>query len=510
MLASEAVATNKVSLTMSSTVRISRDPGDFEFPASATRYVVEATYDGAAVPKRIEGTIAKGTPGPIDVPLPDVASGGKVTVNVMLYSATNCLVGTARTDPIVNLPATAGLIPVEIKETLVPLNAQTQYQHALILKVANGRRAWLPDRAPVLTRANLCAGNDNAICALDGITVHTPSGMAGYGYFAGGQSLPQCGGTGATATPAASTGAFHLLQNEFLGIDPDSGLKLLSCGATEPIGVVYDPQSPAVGGRNFFVQPAADGYHVRSVDLTPGKPFDLSQTLSWGRFSFVQDALAVLPSGFLVGVNRINHKMEVLQLPKAPVDGAAEPVAVPFASMRCGLGTRAGLLDTPVAVATSRGAVLVLEQGNARIQALDPAANPVELFAGKTTNLVALKADPGAIYLDLAVEGAGYMYVLSYAGNGADPGDYHLDIYAPDGTFVSRTGGVACARIAVDTFRVLYALNYAPVVGSTRIEPSVSQWQPSPDAACKSASASRASIGSDRLASACGMTSATA
>ena len=68
-----------------------------------------------------------------------------------------------------------------------------------------------------------------------------------------------------------------------------------------------------------------------------------------------------------------------------------------------------------------------------------------------------LQADPGgATYLDIAIEGLGYIYILSYTGNGAQAGDYHLDVYNPDGTFLCRTSGVAAARLAVDTFRNIY------------------------------------------------------
>lgn len=475
--ASAAISKNTVSLKMASTVRVSRDIRDFQFPASARRYVVEAVYDGGAIPLRAEGTMDAGTAGPIDVVLPQVASGGQVVVTVSMYSATDCLVGYVKSQPIVNLPATAGLIALSIVETLAPLNAQTQYRHAQILGHVAGRRSWQAGPAPTQTAASLCAGADGAICSLDGITVHTPTGMVGYGYFAGGQPLPPCGG-------ATGTGALHVIQNESVAADPDGAFKLSPCGGTQPLGIVYDAQGPAVGGHHFFVQPGADGFHLKTVDLAADAPFDFDQPLAWGRFKFAQDSLAVLPSGYVVGVNRRTHKMEVLTLPTAPVDSARAPDAVRFAHMRCGRGRQHGRLDTPVAVATSRGAVLVLEQGNARIQALNPSGHSVRLFAGKTTSIVRLRAETGVTYLDLAVEGAGYMYVLSHVGQGGGVSDYRLDVYTPDGAFLNRTTGLAAARITVDMFRVLYTLNYAPIPGSPRVEPSLSKWNPSADATC--------------------------
>ena len=103
-----------------------------------------------------------------------------------------------------------------------------------------------------------------------------------------------------------------------------------------------------------------------------------------------------------------------------------------------------------------------------------------------------LRPTPGktATYLDLATEAKGYIYVLSYVGDGSSTSDYLLDIYDPDGAFVCRTPdarvsstpqNVAAARIAVDVWRNLYALNYEKMVGpGGRTEPSISHWFPSP------------------------------
>jgi len=152
---------------------------------------------------------------------------------------------------------------------------------------------------------------------------------------------------------------------------------------------------------------------------------------------------------------------------------------VPFATLLSGQGTRAGLLDTPVAVASGPGnSVLVLEQGNARVQALDPWGNPVNLWDFGQTNLMPLLAETGIVYLDIAVEGLGYIYVLSYEGNGTAAEQYRLDIYDRLGEPLSRTTGVAAGRMAVDLFRNVYTLNYETLVGVQGVEPTLSQWLP--------------------------------
>jgi hypothetical protein len=464
------IANNTVSLSTTTTVRVKKDPRDFQFPVSATTCNVEATYDGGAVPRTASAALVQGRVDPLDVVLEGVPSGGKVSFKVSLLSDDGCLVGTATVGPIVNVPANTTTVEIEIVELVAALKPNTQYQHTRRLAYRNGARTWLALPAPELTRVNLCQGSDDAICDLRGITVHTATGMAGYGFQAGGQGLSACGGGG--------SGVLETIQNVFLGDNPERGLKFVGCGYAQPVGIVYDPNGPASGGHHFFVQPSDDGFHVRSAAIDSAAPFDLAQTKSWGRFTQALDSLAVLPSGYVVGVNRQTHKMEVLLLPAQPVDQAAEPQAVPFAVMKGGQGTRAGLLDTPVAVAGFRGAVLVLEQGNARVQAFDPSGNPVNLFANATTNLMPLHESTGVTYLDLAVEGEGYMYVLSYTGAGQTPGQYRVDVYTPDGALLCRTSSVAAARLAVDLFRNLYTLNYEPLIGSPRIEPTLSQWRP--------------------------------
>ncbi|MEO7335307.1 MAG: hypothetical protein ABIV63_01900, partial [Caldimonas sp.] len=466
VLASPAIARNKISLKMDTTVRIARDPRDFQFPAAARSWLLRAYYDGGATPLEASGTITQGTSDPIDAVFPGVPSGGKVRFTVLMYSNDGCLVGYAQSDSIVNMPATAGLVQLPITEMLASLKASTQYQHSLQLGVQGGAHVWQSTSAPTQTRTSLCQGNAGAVCELNGISVHTASGMVGYGY-SGGTTL--CGG---------GTGIGHTARNLFLGHDADRALKSLGCGYAQPVGILYDTSGPTVGGRHFFVQPAADGYHLRAVTLDDTTPFPLTSQLSWGRFNNALDSLAVLPSGVVVGVNRQTHKMEALLLGSKPVDQAQEARSVPYATLLSGQGTRSGLLDTPVAVAAFGGAVLVLEQGNARVQALDPNGNPVLLFANGTTNLMPLRAETGIVYLDLAVEGQGYLYVLSYQNNGTDPSEYRLDIYKPNGDFLCRTTGVAAGRLAVDLFRNVYTLNYAPLIGLGSVEPTLSQWLP--------------------------------
>jgi hypothetical protein len=57
--------------------------------------------------------------------------------------------------------------------------------------------------------------------------------------------------------------------------------------------------------------------------------------------------------------------------------------------------------------------------------------------------------------------------------------DYRLDIYNPDGSFLTQVAGLAAARLQVDLWRNLFTLNYEILQGSGRTEPSVAEWIPS-------------------------------
>lgn len=473
VLASAAITKNRLSLTMASTVRLSRDPADFQFPASARKWVAKAYYDGGAIPRTHSGAMVQGQVDPIDIVFAGVPSGGKVRFVVSLYSDDGCIVGLAQSDSLANLPQTAGLVPLSITERRAALTASTQYQHSLKLAYTASGHVWQSGPAPQQTLVNLCSGGDSAVCELTGVTVNTASGMAGYGFRSSVQSL--CSG---------GSGSGYTARNLFLGHDPDSAAKSLGCAYSQPVGLLYDPVGPAAGGRHFYVEPGDGGFHLRAVPLDASTPWSTGSHLSWGAFTEALDSLAVLPSGYVVGVNRQTHKMEVLLLTETPVDQSDESQAIPFATPKCGEGTRADLLNTPVAVASWNGAVLVLEQGNARVQALDVHANAVNLFASGTSSLMSLQPESGVTYLDLAVEGQGYMYVLSYQGDGTLATQYRLDLYTPDGAFLSRTAGVPAARMAVDLFRNLYTLNYETLTGTPSPEPSLSQWLPITPGAC--------------------------
>ncbi|QJW85404.1 hypothetical protein HK414_24700 [Ramlibacter terrae] len=167
--------------------------------------------------------------------------------------------------------------------------------------------------------------------------------------------------------------------------------------------------------------------------------------------------------------------MEVLiplAVPVADADAAAN-----MAQTMASPGSREGLLDGPVCAAvTAAGHVLVLEQGNNRIQALDTGGSAARLFGGNTSAAFALKPRTAVDYLDLAVEHTGYIYVLVRDRDSG--GVLALDLYTPDGQFPATTNRVNAGKVGIDLFRNAYTLNYEPMVGGNYVEPSVSFWTP--------------------------------
>ena len=156
---------------------------------------------------------------------------------------------------------------------------------------------------------------------------------------------------------------------------------------TDTINIFAYP-TPAFSPRNYYLDSRSfakeQKYYLRQVALGDSSgTFNYAPGQSWGAFSDTTlDAIVVHPNGYVIGVNYEYHKMLILQLPASAVDDASAPVALPMS----GEGLRQGLLKGPVALTvTPDGRILVLEQDNARIQAFDTMANPVQCFAGPLT-----------------------------------------------------------------------------------------------------------------------------
>ncbi|WP_224652683.1 hypothetical protein [Pectobacterium versatile] len=116
---------------------------------------------------------------------------------------------------------------------------------------------------------------------------------------------------------------------------------------------------------------------------------------------------------------------------------------------------------------------------------------PEKIIVANYLSYMPLHQPAGITYLDVAVESKGYIYVLSHRNDGMSPSDFILDIYEPDGRYLvsspdpmlvqdpAKRQYLAAARLVVNQFRTLIALNYGHFQGTNgRTEPVVSQWNP--------------------------------
>ncbi len=462
------------------------------WPLEATHYEVVATYSDGTSRSTSGRMQSSPQTGPITVYFNKdqnnrLPAGGTVMFSARFYSDNGWLAGLAKTEPMsANISGNLLTVPaMAITENLVPLTSTTVYQFdgTLVFDAANGQREWSKaGGASTATVKDLSSSNvGNNLAALTNITLNQQASRVGYTWEASGQNIPLAG----------QGVDFSGQMFSFQGIDdrtnPDTGLQFVPEGFTAKPMLLFDLSGASDGtGKNVWLDPRQSLYHIRPVNLVGSQSFDLATGTSWGRFNQQIDAAVVHPSGYVVGVSTANSKIEILKFGANPVPDAQAPLA----NIYSGYGTRVGLVHIPVGVAAlSSAGFVVLEEADssltdagARIQAFDFFGNPAPIFADNSAVATLKNEGLSVTLLDIAVESKGYIYVLKYLNDGGSVSDYRLDIYNPDGTWLSQTAGLAAARMTVDIWRTMYTLNFAllekPQGG--RSEPSLSIWLPSP------------------------------
>ena len=211
-----------------------------------------------------------------------------------------------------------------------------------------------------------------------------------------------------------------------------------------------------------------DGYHVRALTIDP-----TTHELSWdpetslGVFVLPVDAAALHSSGRVVTVHTDSGRLAHVLPANTP-----QP---PLATYTAGPGTQIGLLSSPTAVAvTNPGTVLVLEAGASQLAAFDLNGNPARYFGTTTPANFTLSLPTDVAWLDLAVDGANQIYLLSHHGDGSQVSDYHIDVYSPTGTpIATNSPGTNIPHLAVDYWRSIYAANYSPLHDTTTNQPHI-------------------------------------
>lgn len=466
------------------------------FPDLATYYEVSVVYDkGATLPKQTF-KLKNGPPWstPIRVNFEKVPAGGRLKVYVFFYAANGWQAGQGETPWIEakgTRDSTLVIDGLEIVTNEVPLSKTSVYSHASKIAYDPAARGyyWQATKTPpTATSLTPSPHTGKAIQRWLSITTAQRPAMMAYSWQATGLNQPLD-----DAAKPPTNQSMYTMQNLSTLEGPGSAYARPAVGFNDAPGVFYDVASPQDGsGRNFFADSSrgdfhverspAGGMHLRRVALTyGGKPpaFATRSNESWGRFPIPMDRYILHPQGIVLGINYSTHKIYILPLPKGP---SADDKA-PIATMAAGEGFREGMLKGPRAIATGLdGRVLILEGGNHRVQAFDIAGKPVAYFknpgGGAKLSTMALREPEKSIYLDLAVEAKGYLYVLRYR-EAAHADNYMVDIYEPDGSFLVSTPRVAADKITVDLLRNMFTLNYEVILGKDgRAEPSVSLWIP--------------------------------
>ncbi len=460
-LAREIVATHAM------TVTVNCDPTDVDgFPQTATSYQLTAVCDGASPVN--SGWLPLATPNvkSLTYTFPTLPAGGKVTITAHFASSTGWLAGAGTTGPVDNSIDTA---TITITEVLVPLTSSTLYSHKQKTVLdANGNHVWEATTVKPPAPALACGNSDGNLCELVGITLSEHFGSIGYGWRASSNSV--------TEFLTGGTGQLYQFANIGMTPDPQKSFMFSGSGFPQPARLAYDRGATA-SNHAFYVDTSGGTNIVRRitmVDVDVPPTFDPpGSNKAVGRFTYKPDAFLIHSTGKLISINAAASQMEVLDPPnETPVDDASANLAIPAS----GFGTRPGLLNGPVCATISNGYVLIVEQGNNRIQALDTGGNPCNIFVNNTSPFIPLKPRNNVTYVDVAAEKMGYLYVLVDDG---DLGVFAMDIYDPDGNFVATTNDVRASRVAIDLFRNTYLLNFEKLASATRVEPSVSQWIPS-------------------------------
>jgi hypothetical protein len=358
-------------------------------------------------------------------------------------------------------------VPLVLGNSQTPV-ASNFYSFALTLAYSEAQgHHWADGPQPSATRKDLdSGGRGHNLAALVGLQLGAAGRLLGYAWQASGQNLPPCGSTQPTE------GQIYAFQTLGALATPDQGLVFPSCGLSSQPALAFGPEALGFDG---WLDPRPGFQRLRR--FTPGQPFDMSpQAPGYGRFNASYfDDLLIHPAGLALAVSFRDNTLEVLEIGSGAA-GAPEPVA----GITGGPGTAAGRFGGPVALALTPGRdVLVLENVNRRIQAVDAFGNPIPYFA-TSQPFLPLKAESAPVtYLDVAVGPLGTIFVLLYLNQGDEVSDYRLDLYSPDGKYLGGTPGVNAARIAVDSRGNVYTLDYSYLLGpGSRTEPGLSVWIP--------------------------------
>jgi hypothetical protein len=478
-IASPWVIENRVTLTYPATVTVSRDlaRGAATWPATARSWRIEAKIDGAAALTPVTGTLNTGgatQSDPLVLHLTAPFGGKTITWSIVVLDAAGNQVGTGAAqfanDDASNPPSTPAFAITELPAAITPATVFRRADTTIYSPTAGGY-TWCsatPECSATPDNGTLHSAGTPVVT---GVAVATRLGVAGIvwkqddKYWLRGVPLAENGSTislGGATTQGYARRPF-LLLDALVGAGDLANHVLLEPDNTEP------------------------GYHVRRLNIDPATgALSWDPSVSLGYFTLEVSAAALHSSGHVVAIHTDSGRLgRVLPLSNPPLAPLATVPLAPRASYTAGSGTQVGLLSSPTAVAvTNPGTLIVLEAGASQLAAFDLNGNPVRQFGTASPAAFTLPLLQARTYLDVAVDGSGQIYVLSYQGDGSQPVQYRIDVFSPTGAPISVLSiGNNVPHLAVDYWRSIYAANFTALLdtgtGQPRIDPALGVAEPS-------------------------------
>lgn len=449
--------------------QVSPDPANGAWPFEGDRWTASITY-GAGFTQTLSGQLESLPDGQrVNPVFGAVRDGsGPLLFEFAVEAETGAVVAQAHASVIRTQPAGSRLVTVEIQARNAPrqIDETSQYTQKARLQYSGGAYTW-DEAAPRPDAMSLPTGQAGvpSLGACVQLTYGAGHQALGCVWQVHHQSESACGDSSTLTDP-------YFMQN-IGAVTAGAGLRTIACGFAEAPLLAYADRlgGDEVQSRGAFLDNRTAKPQLRPINFGTGQ-FETETGLSIGCFAANSQISGLVwhPSGYVAAISESNDTLLVLN----PAERGGADANAPIARAFGGSGARQGLLKQPVALASAPGqSVYVLEQGNYRVQAFDGWGNLVPVFGGQP--VLDLDAAPQTQLLDIAVSGAGLIYILGRSGT--SPSDCFLDIYAADGGKICRTPGVNAARIALDPAGGLYTLDYDSFTGAGgRLEPGLSLW----------------------------------
>lgn len=420
-------------------------------PQGAASYTLTITPEGRT-PIRVSHPIDPGEHGSLHVESPKpVPLYGSLKVDVQLFNGAREIVGegsvTVANGTVVDEEQH---VTVEIKAVPVPITPRTRLVHRRKLEITPaGRSLVATEQRPGADRP--------AKTRPLGISLSQRLGVVGYAF----ETAMECAG-------GAAASQIHLLP-----VVGPTTTKSLACGMRAPLQVVM---SLADGPSCVIAPTGRRECGVFGFDPAVGLPESFDEGAALGMLTGSTIVRARMhDAGYLVALTNVG--VEVIDLSKYKRTGRPAE-----SDMFVRRGLRVGQMGGPVSVAPLRGlqGYALLEQGTRRVQALDFMGNYIEIWARGSE--IPLRSgstrDSARVFLDVEVDPAGNVWVLSSTPNFRASSSYTVDVYSERGEFIVSFDDVNADALTVDLYGGVFTQNAESFAGPLYVEPSISVWTP--------------------------------